>query len=665
MIGKRIPQLPPAGPVDGTEQAVIEQGGKTRRVLFYYIIEFISYLRDSVGAVRRSLQSKLDDSVSVKDFGAKGNGVTDDTAAIKVAIDSGMSLHFPAGRYVVQGSGVVVALNRQRVYGLQDAEILVNGSVGFDVTSMSNSEISGFRFLGASADDGKIGIRVANMNVSDIHNNEFRDLSIGVQANAKTREPWYGGINFVPASISYNRIQKCGTGVKLLNNAEYIAVSDNQIFGCTVAGIYSEAGNCPIRDNTITACEWGIHVKGNGPSGVSLDNPEHSSISGNTVNHCNTCGIYLEDIFLSTLLTGNQVWAVATGPAFLTYGKSFGLFMKNSRRIASVGNVYSESAYNIGFDGLADSSFDDAIQHTASPITFYMWCEGNGAFTDNRNVSLTTAPTNSGAVEDVIGNYSSASNRLFRIRAKALAQGAELSALVTSDYKLDGRQDEVLLTNDYVHSIIVPDYRRGTNFSINVLNVITPKTVVFPVGTTLTSSTASAVVSGASCTLVGAVGKFTFTATPDQASWIITYEGKPPLALKDSTAAGTAYTLTTTVSAVDFGTTDPSITLTEPGTYLVEALVRVDAQAATVGTTQNLDLRIRRTNNTPADIDQTIIDLAPLTAQTLTVGTYVLKQKVVTVNNNDILTIFAGLSAALGAGTMTISKAMIFANKVY
>lgn len=63
----------------------------------------VTYTPSGSGAVATTVQNKLRETVSVKDFGAVGDGVTDDTAAIQAAIDqcvaNSNSLNWPAGSY--------------------------------------------------------------------------------------------------------------------------------------------------------------------------------------------------------------------------------------------------------------------------------------------------------------------------------------------------------------------------------------------------------------------------------------------------------------------------------------------------------------------------------------------------------------------------------------
>ena len=65
---------------------------------------YVPFIQDGTGAVIRTAQAKMRERVSVLDFGATGDGVTDDVAAIQAAIDyaaskGGSEVYFPEGVY--------------------------------------------------------------------------------------------------------------------------------------------------------------------------------------------------------------------------------------------------------------------------------------------------------------------------------------------------------------------------------------------------------------------------------------------------------------------------------------------------------------------------------------------------------------------------------------
>jgi polygalacturonase len=70
----------------------------------------ISFIQAGTGAVTRTVQNRLRDTISVKDFGAVGNGVIDDTPAIQAAVDAanaagGGDVYIPPGTYMINASG--------------------------------------------------------------------------------------------------------------------------------------------------------------------------------------------------------------------------------------------------------------------------------------------------------------------------------------------------------------------------------------------------------------------------------------------------------------------------------------------------------------------------------------------------------------------------------
>lgn len=65
------------------------------------LVGFIQY---GTGAAPRTARDKMRESVSVKDFGAIGDGVADDTAAIQAAINASNVIFFPAGTYKISST---------------------------------------------------------------------------------------------------------------------------------------------------------------------------------------------------------------------------------------------------------------------------------------------------------------------------------------------------------------------------------------------------------------------------------------------------------------------------------------------------------------------------------------------------------------------------------
>ena len=75
----------------------------------------VAFIQAGTGAVTRTAQAKMRDTVSVKDFGALGDYAADDTAAIQAAFNSGLNVYFPPGLYIVTNT-ITVPISGRRIF---------------------------------------------------------------------------------------------------------------------------------------------------------------------------------------------------------------------------------------------------------------------------------------------------------------------------------------------------------------------------------------------------------------------------------------------------------------------------------------------------------------------------------------------------------------------
>jgi len=140
----------------------------------------IEYNPPFANSTVETVTAKLAQTVSVKDFGAVGNGITDDTEAVQAAIDSvcpvygsgsAGSVYFPSGNYLIT-SVLNLTNSRQagtkcrdglRLYGESSASSIIVGETGSgyaiaDVTGSQWLNLSNLGFQSGSKNKSTVGI---------------------------------------------------------------------------------------------------------------------------------------------------------------------------------------------------------------------------------------------------------------------------------------------------------------------------------------------------------------------------------------------------------------------------------------------------------------------------------------------------------------------------
>jgi hypothetical protein len=280
--------------------------------------DWIGFTPSGVNAVARSAQDKMRESVSVKDFGAIGDGVTDDTAAIQDAIDAiataGGELLFPAGTYLITSSisktfadGVNIQI---RGYG---AKIDATAVSSLNVIELGGSRVSSTA-LGAnvsknsdtftvSSASGITGGRILLISSTDLWNPTRPEYLKGelalvekiVGTTITNSNPLYDGYTAATTTVHLlNMPQITVEGLEIECNDDVIAltilyarspvVRNCKIHGSRYAGVY--VGYClgGTVDSNFIYDVWNGIVTGTS-YGVVVGTGQGVKVVNNTINN--------------------------------------------------------------------------------------------------------------------------------------------------------------------------------------------------------------------------------------------------------------------------------------------------------------------------------------------------------------------------------------------
>ena len=208
--------------------------------------------------------------VNVKDYGAKGDQVTDDTASINAAIQAisaHNTLYFPHGYYLLKGSGTELLLINKalRIVGETSATtLLVDSTVGettdiirVDIAgTVRNLSIQNLTILPNSGTPGQHGInidvtdagqQIAELLISRVHIYAVGGKSINLTNPTAT------------AAFYHSWIEKCVLykGIYLERCGDNVSISDNIITGAGIGiEVSTEVGGVSqllISHNNITS----------------------------------------------------------------------------------------------------------------------------------------------------------------------------------------------------------------------------------------------------------------------------------------------------------------------------------------------------------------------------------------------------------------------------
>lgn len=416
----------------------------------------VGFLQLGTGASTRSVQDKLRETISVKDYGAKGDGITDDSAAIQVALNAAgaleCGLYFPSGTYIIN-TGVTLPAANITLYGNKGASVITGTAANLitypSATSVSGNvkvqNIDGLKFIipgdGTAINctqtwdgAGKAGPSITNC--SFFHSSATTTSATSIKVSGM----WSGLVQscfFVGKGSGggpTNGIGGYGIHVVLtsdMNSSVMNFTISNNIFACIanpirfeprVVGTGGRVEGCRIIGNNLIAGNIGIYSQATNNMAIIGNQIDDFDVAVRTEgdfdylvsgNHLGgvSKGLWIAAITSSfaerITITGNKIYVSPTGIGIVltnTIGNDF------IRAVTITGNTISASSLSTGqgiaVQGNATVSDSNYTGNAFQYFQYAIWFSGlaHTIKLSNNSYSLCTTPVFNGST--LVGNPS-------------------------------------------------------------------------------------------------------------------------------------------------------------------------------------------------------------------------------------------------------------------
>lgn len=240
-----------------SEQIAKQFANNNGKGVYSRLDEVDAHLDEVTAQLAENVEYLADIAISVKTFGAKGDGITDDTEAIKRSIsycsENNKTPFFPDGIYLIT-SPIELSSSCRYLYGqsMHNTIILFDGVDGEYAIKASNvyssARITNIT-IKSKTDKLCNGLDMTGISYSSIENVSVEYSNIGINLH-----------NSFGTKFDKCRLNRCNTGVRFGTNSNSITFHKSRINECTL-GIHLEGTTVGFTESTIEACDIAIFAR--------------------------------------------------------------------------------------------------------------------------------------------------------------------------------------------------------------------------------------------------------------------------------------------------------------------------------------------------------------------------------------------------------------------